>query len=191
MKLSNHHVARILMIIVIIASVIYGNMRSMSREALKVIEVFEMGEDRDGLSAHNDLLGRCNHSINMNSLANRYNYSSNSLKELNDIASEMKLLLSEPSLANFNKLATLNSELTNEFDSVYEELITRITKDMDKSLLIGLYDYFHYSGNILSHSDYNEVALEYNELVESFPNNILSLFNKSQRLTLLGEYNYA
>ena len=81
----------------------------------------------------------------------------------------------------------MNSDLTEEFDSVYSELKTKISKELDQKLLTGLHDDFHSSGNILSHSDYNQAALEYNEIAQSFPNNILSLFNRSQRLTLLGE----
>lgn len=187
MKLSNYHVARILMIVVIIASVILGNMRSMNQETQKILEIFEVGEDKDGLSAQNDLLDRCNDSMNMLSLADRYNYSSDPVIELNDISAEMKMLLSQASLKNINKLAGLNSELTNIFDSVYSELKTKISKETDQKLLTGLYDDFHSTGNILSRSDYNQAALEYNELAQSFPNNILSLFNRSQRLTLLGE----
>ena len=99
----------------------------------------------------------------------------------------MKMLLSQASLKNINKLAGLNSELTNIFDSVYSELKTKISKETDQKLLTGLYDDFHSTGNILSRSDYNQAALEYNELAQSFPNNILSLFNRSQHLTLLGE----
>ena len=193
MKLSNYHVARILMIVVIIASVILGNMRSMNQETQKILEIFEVGEDKDGLSARNDLLDRCNDSMNMLSLADRYNYSSDPVIELNDISAEMKMLLSQASLKNINKLAGLNNELTNIFDSVYSELKTKISKETDQKLLTGLYDDFHSTGNILSRSDYNQAALEYNELAQSFPNNILSLFNnllrqeKPQKLDFLSE----
>ena len=187
MNLNSHHTARIFMIVAIIGSILFGNARCMNKETKEILKIFEIGENRDNLSVRNDLNDRYADAMNLTSLANRYNYSDASLRELNDITADMKNLLSTSSLKNINKLAPLNRELTTSFNEVYSDLLTIITKETDKKLLVGLYDDFHSSGNIISHSYYNQAALEYNELVQSFPNNVLSLFNKSQQVSLFGD----
>ena len=181
---NNYKTARIIMIVVILLSTILGNYRSISSETNKVLQVFEVGINKDGLCARNDIKDRYNDSINLLSLASRYGVTHEAL-EYN--TQEINLVLNKKTSAStIKELNALNDRLTIAFDGLYETIIDEL-KENDRKLATGLYDDFHSSANILSHSEYNIVAVEYNQMISSFPNNFLSLTNRSKTLPLFGE----
>lgn len=195
MKLNNYKVARAIMILSIIISIPLGNYLSVSKQTKYAMQEFIVGEDGSGMSAFHDILDRYNDAINLRALARRYEVDSTTLS---DTALELFRLLDTPldspdDARLIKVIASLNSYLTIEFDEVYRELKEVITlssndsKDTDLRLAAGLYDDFHSSANILSRSNYNKVANEYNLMLQSFPNNILSFIHHAEPLPIFGE----
>lgn len=185
--INNYKTARIIMIITIILSTFLGNYRSVSSETKHVLQIFEIGENKDGLCARNDIKDRYNDSMNLLSLANRYSIKNDSIDSLTQITQTLFIELGNSASAkNISNLYKLNNEMSIAFNSAYDILISEL-KDSDKKLAQGLYDDFHSSANILSHSEYNQYAVNYNQMINSFPNNLLSITNQAKDLPLFGE----
>ena len=184
---NNYKTARIIMIITIILSTFFGNYRSISTETKKVLQVFEIGENKDGLCARNDIKDRYNDSMNLLSLANRYSIQNESTSTLTQVTQSIFIELGSSSSAkSITNLYKLNNEMSIAFNKAYDILISELS-DSDKKLAQGLYDDFHSSANILSHSEYNRYAATYNQMINSFPNNLLSITNQAKVLPLFGE----
>lgn len=184
---NNYKTARIIMIISIILSTIVGNYRSISSETKEVFQIFEIGENKDGLCARNDLKDRYNDAINLLTLSTRYSIKHEAIESLDYTTQQINLAFNKNTSASvISELNTLNDKLTIAFDGSYSVLIDEL-KENDKKLARGLYDDFHSSANILSHSEYNQYAVEYNQMINSFPNNLLSLTNRAKTLPLFGE----
>lgn len=187
MKLNNYKVARICMVVIISLSVLIGNYRCVHKWEKQVIQVFEVGENKDGLCARNDIKDRYNDAVNLLSLASRNTLTSTAIDSLNEITQELSLVMNSNTSSNvISQLYTLNNKMTIAFDNAYNFLLPNLNPT-DTKFLRGLYDDFHSSGNILSHSYYNQVAVEYNQMIQSFPNSILSITNQAKPLPLFGE----
>lgn len=194
MKLNNYKVARAIMVLTIIICIPLGNYLSVSKQTKYVIQEYIYGEG-SGMSAFHDILDRYNDAINLRSLARRYDVDSTTLS---DTALELFRLLDTPLESHddarlINVICSQNSYLTIEFDELYRELKEVIaassmdSKETDLRLATGLYDDFHSSANIISRSNYNKVAFEYNQMLQSFPNNALSFIHKASPMPIFGE----
>lgn len=176
MDLKDHNVAKIIMVIMIVVGAIMGNGNSLNKEKSKVEDYFFYGDE--GICIANDLNDMASEVDNLIVIANKYDID----RGLIDIASKnTKALRNSTSV---DEKFDLKEEMVANMNELYYALLDEDLSDNHQKLVKGAYVDFNSSANIITHDSYNEMATEYNSLLDSFPSSILRVIHRAKEVAL-------
>ena len=176
MDLKDHNVAKIIMVIMIVVGAIMGNGNSLNKEKNKVEDYFFYGDE--GICIANDLNDMASEVDNLIVIANKYDID----RGLIDIASKnTKALRNSTSV---DEKFDLKEEMVANMNELYYALLDEDLSDNHQKLVKGAYVDFNSSANIITHDSYNEMASEYNSLLDSFPSSILRVIHRAKEVAL-------
>lgn len=158
------------MILMILCSAIFGNYRSLLQLSHKVEAVFYQGEQGDGLGIQNDLEKRIDLAYNMVTIARKYLPESD--QALNGVLIARETLLQAKSPAEKYKANQRLTEATTDLSAKLAELKLSAT---DERYRASLYQDLSSRNSIMSHDNYNNVAEDFNQVLRSFPSNVINL----------------
>ena len=157
-------VAILIMVVVILASGLLGCRRSLLSERKSAEDLFYSGE-----SIQNDLEYIGATAGNLKTIALRYMDADDLLiTDLNDARSA---LTSAKSISEKYEAA---QRLFDAVTNVHDALDPNKMNSTDKSFRASLYDDIKSAMQRISHSDYNDKAREFNELLEHYPAKLIA-----------------
>lgn len=162
-------IAILLMIAMILVAILGGSYHSLSSMAKDVSAVFYSGENKDGLCIQHDLDARADVAINMVSLAKKY------LPEQDAAIQAVTQARSE--LLNARGISEkyrANDELTQATTDLYYKLRETELAESDQKYPARFYDQLSSYNDTISRDPYNRRAEEFNQVLNTFPANILS-----------------
>ena len=160
--------ARIIMIVVIALSILFGGYRSLSAEAAKVEDIFFSGVDSDGIGINSDLSHRIDISQNLITVAKRYLSAEDASITMLVDASSMVTSSSSPS----DKLRA-NRELQLAFIELSKKLDAYDLNEKDRRYCDNLTTDFYSRNHIISLDGYNQKAIDFNTKLTRFPASLL------------------
>jgi hypothetical protein len=150
----------LIMVLLIVLGSFIGCFLSLNSMYSNVKNIFENGEDNDGICVMNDLMKRADCAVNMCTVARRYLSGTDaSLTDtLSDASGKLK------NAGNISAMKKADDELEYAMKAVYDALEsdTSVTAQ-DEKLYAGLYAEFKSRGDTIQHDAYNTAASEYNE----------------------------
>ena len=169
----------ILCLSVILSIFILGGWK-LSNRRNDVLQYFLNGEN--GFSIANDIHVRTECGYNLLTLANRIMLEDDSVIQNMDTAlQDVEAALSIP------EYYAANQSLTNAFDALYLALMSSQASENDKLLASKQSDEFNSRAKTILKDPYNEKALEFNNLLSTFPSNVISFFSGTKDLPLFRE----
>ncbi|MGI6348931.1 MAG: LemA family protein [Eubacteriaceae bacterium] len=174
---KNRHFAFVLMLAIIIVSTLISSRNGLSDLASEAENVFYNGEDNSTLSIQNDLSERINLARNFITLAQNYINSTDVLITNVQAASD-ELFAAKTISGKY----TANKKLGDAVTALYAELEKYPLSSKDASYRARLYTDFTSRQSTISHDPYNSYAAKYNEVLNSFPANILSKLSGLKKL---------
>jgi hypothetical protein len=164
-------IAWLITIIVIIASTIIGAGSSLNKLREEAISIFYLGEEKDGAGIQHDLEMIMSDSYNLTVVARRY------MNEDDKLISAVRKNREALSLAKtpgekYRQAQNLLSSVTE----LYVHLGDMQLSEKDSNFRNSLYANINSHNIIISRSTYNQHAREFNNILKSFPANILSFF---------------
>lgn len=173
--LQNKTFAIFTMVIMIVMGTLIGSHNSLSRLSNKAENIFYAGENKDGLSIQSDLDKRSELARNLVTVASAYlPQDTVALTAVTSAREELKNATSIKEKAKANKtldeaVFNLYSLLDTEGITENEKLINNFSKNPTR-----IYTEFKSFGDTIKHDKYNEYAKEFNNILSSFPSNMLS-----------------
>lgn len=173
--LQNKSFAIFTMVIMIVMGSLIGSHNSLSRLYSKAENIFYSGVNNDGLSIQSDLDKRSELARNLVTVASSYiPQDSVALISVTEARDELKTATSIKEKAKANKaldeaVFNLYSLLDTKGITENEELINNFSKNPTR-----IYTEFKSFGDTIKHDKYNEYAKEFNNILSSFPANLLS-----------------
>jgi len=169
--IEDKKIAIIIMFIMIVTATLFGSYRSLNKMYQEVNNVFYDGIHQDGDSIANDLSTRVDAANNLITIADKYNENIPS-SLISDVREAIE------TLSNATKLSakyTANQLLTSTTDSLilYLESSSTISQK-DTEYMIGFKATLVSRSNTIARDPYNQMVEEYNQVLESFPANLLS-----------------
>lgn len=173
---KNHTVAKIVMVVMILVSAILGNGNSLSKERRKVEDYFFYGDE--GICIANDLNDMANEVDNMLVIANKYDVDRGLIEVTSKNTSALR---SSTSVA---EKFDLKEEMVKNMNELYYSLLDEDLSENHKKLVKGAYVDFNSIANIITHDSYNDMASEYNALLDSFPSSIFRMIHREKEVQL-------
>lgn len=173
--LQNKATAVLVMVVMIAAGTLIGSHNSLSKVATKAQNIFYTGVNNDGLSIESDLNTRSELARNLATVASAYLPSDSiALASISTARDNLKSASTIKEKAAANKaldeaVFTLYSLLEKDGITNKEELVSNFSKNPTR-----IYTDFRSFGDTIKHDKYNEYALEFNEILTTFPSNLLS-----------------
>ncbi len=171
MKNIKKSTAIILCIIMIVLSIFFGGRISLNKIRNEALSLFYEGnpDDQYDLGIEYDLERRIVFAGNLVTVAKRYTDSGNSL--ITAVQNACNNLSSAGDPADKYKY---NQELTTACNNLSAYLETQDMTDSDMRYNASVKSDMESANQIIGHSDYNNKAAEFNQLLRKFPTNILS-----------------
>lgn len=177
--MKNPRVAITIMIVAIAFSVLYGSRRSLASEAARVESVFFNGVEGDGIGIDRDLGIRIDESQNLVTIAMRYlDENDPSIKAVREAR---QALIDAVDLYEKHRA---NLKLTEAYTALGDRLARMELSEKDERYRMGILDELKSREEIIGHDGYNEMAEEFNTLLERFPANILGRLTGIKPLVL-------
>lgn len=177
--MKNANTARIVMILAILVSVVFGSYRSLSSEAAKVEDVFYNGVDKDGIGIGSDLTIRTETAYNLVTVAKRY------LDEGD--AAVQAVLNARDALAEAGEIPekyAANLRLSDACADLSEKLKSEALSAADERYRAGFMTELASRSDTISHDPYNALAAKFNAQLTAFPANLLSRLTGVEPLAL-------
>lgn len=162
-------IAILTMVAMILVAIWGGSYHSLSSMAKEVSAVFYNGENGDGLCIQHDLDARADVAINMVSLAKKYLPESDTAVQ-NVIQARAELL----NASGISEKYRANDKLTQTTTDLYYKLQETELSETDQKYPARFFDQLSSYNDTISRDPYNRRAEEFNQMLETFPANILS-----------------
>lgn len=175
--LENKIISIILMLVLIAGGLFIGGMKGLNGLYSDVEDVFFLGVDRDGIGVANDIGERVVASINMTTIARKYEVSAPvSLKEAIDMVNDDIAVIDSALEGNTDIKAAVaaNKKIDSSMAILYNELGQINLSTQDEKYRQSLYADFNSRGDTISHDPYNQYAQEYTNVLDGFPASLIA-----------------
>lgn len=169
-KLGNRGVAALIMIVVILLSTFLSANVRLNNKRNNALEVFRNGTGKNDNGIAYCLESRLNSSYSLLAVAKRYCEDSDPSVSMVTDARD-RLFKTDSICEKFRA----NVELTQAVYSLYLELGNKNLSEADSSYRESLYRDFEAAGKLISASDYNDKADEFNAIIGRFPANFFAM----------------
>lgn len=173
---KSQKVAKSVMALMIVVSAILGNGNSLGREKQEVEDYFFYGDQ--GICIANDLNDMASEVENLVVIASKYDVDQNVINKAKDSAIELK------NSKNVSEKYELTQALNSYMKSLYNEVEEADLSDNHRKLAKGAYVDYNSTLNIITHDPYNEMANEYNSLLDTFPSSLFRIIHRADEAEL-------
>ena len=172
-------VAILIAVILMIASLAIGGKRSLAPLRAEVEAVFSEASDGSGKGIQYDLDQRVAQAHNLIAVAKRYlNADDTLITAVSDAISAIDLAKGP------SEKYDANVQLTSACSSLYAKLASMQLSASDREYNEGIKTELNSHNQIIGHSDYNELASEFNIMLAKFPTSIIGSLSGVDTLEL-------